>query len=344
MTLIFIVTNVSNINVTYIFKGTKMTPEERNEWLEARKPNINSTDSSALFGLSPYKTLFSLWHEKKGNIEESFTPNERVILGQHLEDGIGEAFAEITGWPNEPFKDYLKCSILRYGSSFDRLMTSGPHKGSLLEIKLVDYLIFKDEWQWIAEGIGEAPPHIEVQVQHQLMVSGKDHCIILACVANELKWIYRKRDEEMINAIESEIADFWKSIEENREPSPNYAQDTSSLCRLYGKSADEEKTLTLEGEESENVDALLEQDKTWKSEIDKLTAMRQSLKAKIWETAGENGRIVTENNKVNLTLTKQGLPKKLTVTEDMVGDEIILSKPKSSYRQFRHSTIKRKKQ
>ena len=65
-----------------------VVPKSKEEWLSLRHENINSTEVSALFGCSPYQTLYELWHIKKGNLKDSFVDNERVKWGTRLQDSI----------------------------------------------------------------------------------------------------------------------------------------------------------------------------------------------------------------------------------------------------------------
>ena len=63
-------------------------------WLENRRADLTSTDISALFGVSPYRTAFELYHVKRGNIEASHEENERTRWGKLLQDSIAKGVAE----------------------------------------------------------------------------------------------------------------------------------------------------------------------------------------------------------------------------------------------------------
>lgn len=329
---------------------------DKTKWLALREPNINSTDSAALFGLSKYKSEFTLYHEKKKNIDDLFVENIRSILGDKLESGIAAAFEEITGWDNRPFKDYLSIDDLRIGSSFDYEITSGPFKDWILEIKLVDFLIFRDEWIYNDDdNTGEAPAHIEVQVQHQLLVSGKKGAIILACVGgNSLNWIIRERDESMIEAIKNRIAKFWHDFDNNLEPSPNYNTDSKSIAALY-KNADNDKFIDISENDETIFNAHLDNYKKWSDEISKLEALKQSVKSEIWHSIGDAGKALSRKYKLTATRTKDKTEKEKEIKEvdigttikiikeiekNDVGKSYVVSVGKGSYRQFRVTKIK----
>ena len=189
-------------------------------WLEARKQDVTSTESAALFGMSPYMTHFDLWHRKRFGLVPAFKTNERMKWGNRLEAAIAHGIADEKGWEIKPMKDYMRDPDLRLGSSFDFVITSLGEPVHL-EIKNVDYLAFRDGWIEHDDGSMEAPEHIEMQVQHQMAVSGFKRAYIGAFVGgNRFELIERERDEAVIAAIKSMTKLFWESVEEGKEPSP----------------------------------------------------------------------------------------------------------------------------
>ncbi len=311
----------------------KLEDPSEAEWLEARKKNINSTDTAALFGFSPYKTEFSMYHMLKGNIEDYFNENERTIIGQEVESGIARAWSRINKTEVQPFKDYLYDPDARIGSSFDYIITSGKYEGWLLEIKNVDYLVYRDNWSEY-----EAPVHIEIQCQHQCMVSSAPGVIILACIGgNRLEHIVRPRDEGMIRGIYDRIAQFWRGVDSENEPKPNYINDVDALRQLYS-SADPDDIFVAE--EDGTVVSMIANYKTWSEEIEKLKAMRESAKSEVYSRIGQASKVLSPGYKLYCGVTKDSKGKTVTVTEDMVGQEIVISKPRKGYRMFRVTKLK----
>jgi predicted phage-related endonuclease len=129
--------------------------------------------------------------------------------------------------------------VARMGASFDFEAASRtrPDDGwGLLEIKNVDSLIFRREWI-TADGEEEAPLHIEIQVQHQLAVSGRKWaCIGVLAGGNTAHLFVRRRDEAAISAIEDAVERFWRSIDANDPPSPDFKRDADSIRDLYANS------------------------------------------------------------------------------------------------------------
>lgn len=216
-------------------------PKDEQEWLQLRTKDITSTEISALFGISPYQTEFGLWHRKKAGDVVKLESNERMEWGTALQDAIAAKIAEKQGWNIRRINEYMRDTEIRAGSSFDFGI---KEQKTLLEIKNVDGLVYKNEWKKNEDGSIEAPLHIEIQVQHQLMVSGYEIAYIGALVGgNSLELIRRERNEKIIAAIKQKIVAFWKSIDENNPPKPNFERDASFISSLYnyadpGKVAD----------------------------------------------------------------------------------------------------------
>lgn len=215
-----------------------ITPKDKEHWLKLRMEDITSTESPALFGISPYMTLFELWHTKKNKGLSSIGENERMQWGTRLQKSIAGGIGEDNGWNVVPFEAYVRIPDLRIGSSFDyRFLLPGvdDDMSCILEIKNVDSLAFKEGWMIDGDNV-EAPPHIELQVQHQLLVSGYETAYIGALVGgNRVVLIKRGVDEQIHESIKSKVAAFWKSIEENKEPEPDFKRDAEFIAKLYNK-------------------------------------------------------------------------------------------------------------
>src|SRR3990167_4888783 len=187
-----------------------ITPKSKGEWLELRTKDITSTEIGALFGFSPYLTAFELWHRKKEGLVVSIDENERMKWGTRLQDSIANGIAQDNVWKVRRMDEYIRIPSLKIGSSFD--FSIECETNGLLEIKNVDSLAFKDGWLVDGDNI-EAPPHIELQGQHQLLVSGRQYAYIGALVGgNTVKLIRRQVDEAIHAKIKTAAADFWKSI------------------------------------------------------------------------------------------------------------------------------------
>lgn len=216
-------------------------PADDKHWLDLRKKDVTSTEAAALFGLSPYMTHFELWHRKHDNLDVEFEVNERMRWGTRLQDSIAAGIAEDQQWKIRRMNEYIRDEELRAGASFDfeytqpwdKPMTPVEHLTGILEVKNVDSLAFRDGWIVDGENV-EAPPHIEIQVQQQLMLSGKRHAYIGALIGgNRVVLIKREPDQVVIESIKQKIKAFWESVSNNTPPTPDFSKDAEFIAHLY---------------------------------------------------------------------------------------------------------------
>lgn len=294
-----------------------IVPANEAAWLELRKKDVTSTDIAALFNMSSYCTPFELWHRKKSGEDIEFEMKEWTLWGKRLQDSIAAGVAEDNGWRIRKMEEYIRIPELRMGSSFDFSILEKTGKGyeldeetlapvpsekyketGLLEIKNVFGMIFKDQWLEDDDGNIEAPPHIELQVQHQLAVSGRAFCYIAALVAgNKIVLIKREPDQEIINEIKLKVMRFWETIDKNQEPEPDFERDGKMLKRLYNV-AEPGKVIDASDDAG-----LLEMVKEYLRDgatIKALEGKREAIKNKILTLAGDAEKIIGGQFSVSL--------------------------------------------
>lgn len=223
-------------------------PANEQEWHALRAQDLTSTDIPALFGLSPYRTHFELWHQKKAGEHVAIAENDRMKWGKRLEHTVAMGIANDQRWVVRPMKEYVRLADLRIGSSFDfRVRPIREHEivitpepcfddepdDSILEVKCVDWLAFRDGWT-IDEGFIEAPAHIEIQVQHQMLVRGLRRAYIGVMVGgNDIRVLERTADESVQRGILAAARSFWASIDANTPPDPVMPDDAEAVIRMH---------------------------------------------------------------------------------------------------------------
>lgn len=306
---------------------TWITPDNEEHWLSLRRQDLTSTEASALFNLSPYETKFELWHRKHDGLQDSFIDNERIEAGRHIEPAIASLVAARYDVNLKPLKSYARIEGERMGSSFDYECEDGavfgfPGTKGIIECKNVDGLIFKRKWT-----DDETPAHIEIQLQHQMEVSGYAWGAVAALVGgNRLEMYVRVRDEEVGVAIRKAIADFWCSVDSNEAPPPVMPDDASFVVALNQFSDGS----VLDARDNDTL-------AQWMSEYDQAAARKKAAetdmlvaKAAVIEIAGSAGQVVWSGGKVSLTQVADNPGKE--VTPEMVGTRIGARK---GYRNFR---------
>lgn len=220
-------------------------PATREDWLKLRAGYVSSTESAALFGMSPYLTAFELGLEKSQQLASDFEGNERTVWGTRLQDAIAAGIGEDYGVLVRPQRGYAVHPQAKMGTSFDwevwgfidepgfsgdpilrNLFTK--HGPGVLEIKNVDSLIYKNEW-------GDDPPaHIDIQVQHQLECIRYGWAVIGVLVGgNRNEILIRERDAAVGASIMKRIAGFWTDLAAGRMPPVTMPEDAATLIRLY---------------------------------------------------------------------------------------------------------------
>jgi putative phage-type endonuclease len=310
--------------------------ENEQQWLGERVKDITSTEVSALYGLSPYKTEFELFHEKRDGQVVKFQPNERMKWGTRLESIIAQGAAEDQGWEIAKLNVYMRDINARIGSSFDFEILSSANGKGIMEIKNVDSLQFYKNWIDDGQGNIEAPEHIELQIQHQMEVSGYEWTALVALVGgNELKVVYRNRDREIGSDIRAKVAAFWERVQRNSPPSADYSKDADFIIKqLHGKANEGE---VIDATEDATVNELIKQYRWVSNEISGMEAIKDSYKAQLLERIGTASKVLTAHGSIACGMTKDSLG--TLITPDMVGT---YQGARKGYRNFRFTPKKEK--
>ncbi len=132
-------------------------------WLNHRALHRNASETAAVLDISPWLTRYQLWELKTGRRHHEAT--YPMLRGIELEPKARLAYEEITGHILQP----VVMVDGHYSASLDGLSLSGD---LVLEVKCP--LKGKDSNTWRTAAVGLVERHYELQVQHQLMVSGAD--------------------------------------------------------------------------------------------------------------------------------------------------------------------------
>lgn len=283
-------------------------------WLAERQRDVTSTESAALFGMSPYTTAFELWHRKRSGTAPEFKQSTRMFWGNKLEAAIAHGIAEEQGWTIRPMKEYMRDPDARMGSSFDFVITSLGEPVHL-EIKNVDYLAFRDGWIEHEDGSIEAPEHIEMQVQHQMAVSGFPRAFIGAFIGgNRSVVIERERDEDVIRAIRAKVAEFWRTVDAGVEPSPVMPEDAAAMIRLHQYA---EPGKILDASSDEEIASLVEAYRQASAAEKNATEDKEAAKARLLAAIGDAEKVLLPGYTVSASMIADTPP--TLITESMIG-------------------------
>ena len=298
-------------------------PKTRSEWLALRALYVSSTESAALFGMSPYLTAFELWHQKHSKDTSAIDMNERMEWGLVMERTIAKMVSLKYGVKVRNLSAYVVHDATRMGASFDYEIVGielpagengeappaiedtilqdlyNKHGAGCLEIKNVDWMVFKEQWS-TGSGEGEtpqAPEHIEVQVQHQQECIDREWTAIAALVGgNRLFMIPRLRDREVGAALVRRITEFWKTVEDGTAPSPILPADAEFIGKLYGYS-EVGKLIDLRGNSA--ITALCDDYKAVAEAATKADENKKSAKAELLLAIGDAEKVLVDGYKIS---------------------------------------------
>ena len=231
-------------------------PKSEPEWLALRHQFISSTESAALFGLGSYQTPYELGISKQSkDPPPQFDETERMRWGKRTQEAIAKGISEDYGVKVRRVTGYAVHPESKLGASFDYEIVGvrtepdgtevkvadpmlqqmyrdlGP---GVLEIKNVDRLVFRKDWSK-EDGELEAPPQIEIQVQHQLeAIQTRKWSVIGVLVGGkEAILVVRDYDPEFGAQIRAKVDAFWADLAKGVLPPVTLPQDIEIIRKIY---------------------------------------------------------------------------------------------------------------
>lgn len=212
--------------------------KNRSEWLLGRKDlrGIGGSDASAALGLSPWRTNLDLWKIKTGRKEaEDISDSERVQTGILEEEPIRRIFQAETRSRYEV--QYVSDVILQNKerpfmlySPDGLLIEKETGRIGVLEIKTTEIMKSWDREKWGTKEEPRLPDNYYIQILHGMNVTGADFAELCcrmkypdgSLIIRPIGTYHIDRgDEGLAEELAEEIKgieEFWKHVEENREP------------------------------------------------------------------------------------------------------------------------------
>ena len=208
-------------------------PVNRDEWLKQRSKGLGGSDAGAVMGLNPYKSAYSLWAEKTGQISNVVEENEAIRLGNDLEDYVAKRFAE---QENKKIKRSSYCYQSKefpfMRANVDRLVVG---ENAALECKTANP--FKDG-DYSNDII---PPTYYCQCLHYMAVCGFDRIYLAVLVFQKgfYTYVIDRNDpgvEADIQALIQAEKDFWAHVVNGEAPTVDGSESTSNTLKQLHQS------------------------------------------------------------------------------------------------------------
>jgi putative phage-type endonuclease len=281
-------------------KLVKTRELNRDEWLEVRKCGIGSSDAAAAVGLNPYKSQLELWMEKTGKDQElpKLDPNDETspaYWGTLLEPIVAAHYTKRTGKRVRRINAVLQHAREPWMlANVDREVIGDPQV-QILECKTAG---MNGARLW-AEGV---PEYVQLQVMHQLGVTGKAAADVAVLVCGQELRIHRiERDEGLIaQLIELERA-FWGYVETNQPPPTDGSDSADRALRcLFPYDSGECLDLSVDLEMSAAFCDLL----AVRQVVAEHVKREEELKQRIQQRMGDASRAVFEGGSITWKRSK----------------------------------------
>lgn len=290
----------------------------RDEWLAMRRNGIGGSDASVVAGLNKYKSPFTLFLEKTGQIDADdvfvtdedgafVSGSEAAYFGTKDEEAVASEFA---------LRSKLKVrrdNRMMAHKDFPFMIANIDRRivgtNEILECKIAsEYL--KGEW----EG-DDLPQQYYIQGMHYLAVTGAE-AIWFAVKIGGNKFVHKRieRDEEAIQALITIERNFWENHIMTGFAPPIDGTDASSdfLSKMFPGVPNSE---TILDDDTDKIIAELEDAKVSKKKIDELVKMYENqLKQKLGDIETgltSNYKVTwkkTISNRVDTKLLKEQYP------------------------------------
>lgn len=274
----------------------------RDEWLKVRQGGIGSSDAAAAVGLNPYKSQLTLWLEKTGrdaNIPKP-DPNDESspmywgtllepIVAAHYTKRTGNRVRKVNSVLQHPAHPWMLANLDR------EVMGAGDVQ--ILECKTAG---LNGARLWL-EGV---PEYVQLQVMHQLAVTGKQAADVAVLVCGQELRVYRiERDEVMIARLVELERRFWRHVERDEAPPADGSESAQqALLALYPRDSGNILDLTDEVDMSAGFSDLL----AVRQVLAAHTKLEEQLKQRIQQRMGDATRALFETGEVSWKRSKDG--------------------------------------
>lgn len=281
----------------------KTTELSRDEWLDVRKNGIGSSDAASAVGLNPYKSALQLWLEKTSRdlLADSMEDKDESspaywgtllepIVAAHYTRRTGNKVRKVNAVLQHPDHPWMLANIDReiVGSSDVQILeckTAGINGARL--------------WK---DGV---PEYVQLQVMHQLAVTGKKAADVAVLIGGQDLQIHRiQRDEAVIERLIALEQVFWNYVQTDAAPPVDGSDSADMALRsLYPQDLGEVLDLTNDLEMS----AVFSD---WKDVRHKLETFHQQealLKQRIQQRMGSATKAVFESDEVTWKRSKDSV-------------------------------------
>ena len=285
------------------------------EWLQVRKQGIGSSDAAAAVGLNPYQSMLELWLIKTGrdqalpkpDLEDDHSP---LYWGKVLEPIVAKRYSERTG-----HKLRRVHAVLQHPDPTLPWMLANLDYRIVADTALIRSDRLADHAQILeCKTAGEfgarlwrngVPDYVQIQVQHQLAVTGlqsADVCVLLC--GQEIRLYRITRDDELIERLIALERQFWHYVEtDTPPPSDGSASAQSALRALYPQ----DRGTVLDFSTDPDLNQIFDQYRALRQQIEQVEQQEEQLKQRLQERMGDASQALFAKGSVSWKRSKDSL-------------------------------------
>ncbi|AJG21164.1 YqaJ viral recombinase family protein [Cupriavidus basilensis] len=281
-------------------KLVKTTDLSRTDWLAVRRTGIGGSDAAAAVGLNPYKSQLELWLEKTGRDADLPKPDpndttEAVYWGTLLEPIVAAAYTQQTGHRVRKVNAVLQHPTIPFMlANLDREVVGVPDV-QILECKTAGEFGAR-HWQ---DGV---PEYVQLQVQHQLAVTGKRAADVAVLLCGQKLEVHRiERDDDLISRLIPLEAQFWRYVETDTPPPGDGSESADRALRcLYPR----DSGATADFSEDRQLSTVFADLVALRAEIGAREQVAAKLKLTLQQAMGDTSRALFETGEVSFKRSK----------------------------------------
>lgn len=272
----------------------------RDGWLEVRKHGIGNSDAAAAVGLNPYKSQLELWMEKTGRDADLPQPDpddttSPVYWGTLLEPIVAASYTKQTGRRvrkvnavlQHPERPWMLANI-------DREVI-GAGDVQILECKTAGEFgarLWKD-------GV---PEYVQLQVQHQLAVTGKQAADVAVLICGQQLQVHRiQRDDDLIAKLMVLQERFWHYVTSDTPPPVDGSDSAATALQCLYPSDNGDR---LDFSQDSQMSALFTDLQDARFQLDKYKKLEEQYKQKIQQAMGNASHATFETGSVSWKRSK----------------------------------------
>jgi len=238
----------------------------KDQWLAIRKNGIGGSDIPAILGLDGRTPLTVYINKVDNNLVDK--PNNYMRWGNVLEPVVAEEYSKDTGIKATRINATLRSKKTPFAQyNMDRLIVNKGTDNEIFEIKTTRYYT------------GDTPLSHIAQTMWGMYVTGlrKGRIVTLDLVAREMYADNVEYNQDTIDFMLAEAAEFWECVQAQRAPMPDGTKDSTEIIKQLYPAARGEQSIALPAEASKLIHEYKEASKNAKQWKEIETANKNQL-------------------------------------------------------------------